>query len=80
MISLKILFELEFDNEDVYDDPFDSKEDKIKQSKLLIDELDPSRSRFPEFLKTRAHGFVLRSLELHILSFILGIKYPNLID
>ncbi|GJW94755.1 hypothetical protein Tco_0312779 [Tanacetum coccineum] len=29
------------DNDDVYDDPFDSKEDKIKESKLLIDELDP---------------------------------------
>nr|GEW95628.1 hypothetical protein [Tanacetum cinerariifolium] len=33
--------ELESDNDDVYDDPFDSKEDKIKESKLLIDELDP---------------------------------------
>ncbi|GKB62970.1 reverse transcriptase domain-containing protein, partial [Tanacetum coccineum] len=32
--------ELESDNDDVYDDPFDSKEDKIKESKLLIDELD----------------------------------------
>ncbi|GJX08996.1 reverse transcriptase domain-containing protein [Tanacetum coccineum] len=32
------------DNDDVYDDPFDSKEDKIKESKLLIDELDPPRS------------------------------------
>ncbi|GJZ87891.1 hypothetical protein Tco_0659673 [Tanacetum coccineum] len=30
------LVELEFDNDDVYDDPFDSKEDKIKESKLLI--------------------------------------------
>nr|GEW89082.1 reverse transcriptase domain-containing protein [Tanacetum cinerariifolium] len=30
--------------DDVYDDPFDSKEDKIKESKLLIDELDPFRS------------------------------------
>nr|GEW60531.1 reverse transcriptase domain-containing protein [Tanacetum cinerariifolium] len=38
------LVELEFDNDDVYDDPFDSKEDKIKESKILIDELDPSRS------------------------------------
>ncbi|GJS53239.1 hypothetical protein Tco_0626601 [Tanacetum coccineum] len=38
------LFELESDNDDVYDDPFDSKEDKIKESKLLIDELDPLRS------------------------------------
>nr|GEY44289.1 hypothetical protein [Tanacetum cinerariifolium] len=34
------LVELEFDNEYVYDDPFDSKEEKIKESKLLIDELD----------------------------------------
>nr|GEY58584.1 hypothetical protein [Tanacetum cinerariifolium] len=38
------LFELDFDNEYVYDDPFDCKEDKIKESKLLIDELDPPRS------------------------------------
>ncbi|GJU45619.1 reverse transcriptase domain-containing protein [Tanacetum coccineum] len=38
------LVELESDNDNVYDDPFDSKEDKIKESKLLIDELDPSRS------------------------------------
>ncbi|GJS31997.1 hypothetical protein Tco_0530379 [Tanacetum coccineum] len=34
----------------------------------------------PNFEASRAHGFVLRSLELHILSFILGIQYPNLID
>ncbi|GKD45019.1 hypothetical protein Tco_1269664 [Tanacetum coccineum] len=33
------LVELESDNDDVYDDPFDFKEDKIKESKLLIDEL-----------------------------------------
>nr|GEV01672.1 hypothetical protein [Tanacetum cinerariifolium] len=38
------LVEVESDNDDVYDDPFDSKEDKIKESKLLIDEIDPSRS------------------------------------
>nr|GEY11455.1 reverse transcriptase domain-containing protein [Tanacetum cinerariifolium] len=38
------LFEVEFDIEYVYDDPFDSKEDEIKESKLLIDELDPLRS------------------------------------
>nr|GEW68714.1 reverse transcriptase domain-containing protein [Tanacetum cinerariifolium] len=31
------LFKLESDNEYVYDDPFDSKEDKINESKLLID-------------------------------------------
>nr|GFA59267.1 hypothetical protein [Tanacetum cinerariifolium] len=38
------LVELESDNEYVYDDPFDSKEDKMKESKLLIDELDPPGS------------------------------------
>nr|GEY75962.1 hypothetical protein [Tanacetum cinerariifolium] len=38
------LFEVESDTEYVYDDPFDSKEDKIKESKRLIDELDPLRS------------------------------------
>nr|GEY55949.1 hypothetical protein [Tanacetum cinerariifolium] len=38
------LVELESDNDDVYDDPFDSKEDKIKESKLLIDKLDLFRS------------------------------------
>ncbi|GKG16675.1 hypothetical protein Tco_0361632, partial [Tanacetum coccineum] len=32
------------------------------------------------FEASRAHGFVLRSLELHILSFIMGIQYLNLID
>nr|GEV37727.1 reverse transcriptase domain-containing protein [Tanacetum cinerariifolium] len=32
--------EVESDNENVYNDPFDSKGEKIKESKLLIDELD----------------------------------------
>nr|GEY02522.1 reverse transcriptase domain-containing protein [Tanacetum cinerariifolium] len=34
------LFEVESDTENVYDDPFDSKGEKIKESKLLVDELD----------------------------------------
>nr|GEY58417.1 reverse transcriptase domain-containing protein [Tanacetum cinerariifolium] len=34
------IFEVESDTEYVYDDPFDSKRDKIKAFKLLIDELD----------------------------------------
>nr|GEW96861.1 hypothetical protein [Tanacetum cinerariifolium] len=38
------LFEVESKTEYVYDDPFDSKEDEIKEYKLLIDELDPLRS------------------------------------
>nr|GEW47516.1 reverse transcriptase domain-containing protein [Tanacetum cinerariifolium] len=37
------LFELESDNDDIYNDPFDSKGEKIKESKLLIDELDLPR-------------------------------------
>nr|GEZ80960.1 hypothetical protein [Tanacetum cinerariifolium] len=32
--------EVEFDTENVYDDPFDYKGEKIRESKLLIDELD----------------------------------------
>ncbi|GKB97715.1 reverse transcriptase domain-containing protein [Tanacetum coccineum] len=46
------LFDLETVNDNTYDDPFDYKEEKIKESKLLIDELDPPRSSdfllFPE--------------------------------
>ncbi|GJW43571.1 hypothetical protein Tco_0072370 [Tanacetum coccineum] len=34
------LFDLESVNDNTYDDPFDFKEEKIKESKLLIDELD----------------------------------------
>ncbi|GKE73449.1 hypothetical protein Tco_1535490, partial [Tanacetum coccineum] len=34
------LFDVETVNDDTYDDPFDSKEEKIKDSKILIDELD----------------------------------------
>nr|GFB51940.1 hypothetical protein [Tanacetum cinerariifolium] len=38
------LDELESDNDDAYNDPFDSKKEKINESKLLIDELDLPRS------------------------------------
>ncbi|GJS80497.1 hypothetical protein Tco_0730378 [Tanacetum coccineum] len=34
------LFDLETNNDDTYDDPSDSKEEKIKDSKILINELD----------------------------------------
>ncbi|GKE69894.1 hypothetical protein Tco_1527966 [Tanacetum coccineum] len=37
------LFDLETVNDNTYDDPFYSKEEKIKDSKILIDELDPPR-------------------------------------
>nr|GEZ82848.1 hypothetical protein [Tanacetum cinerariifolium] len=46
--------EVEFDTENVYDDPFDSNGEKIKESKLLIDELD-----FPyDFLPSEYDSFV----------------------
>nr|GEU57437.1 hypothetical protein [Tanacetum cinerariifolium] len=51
------IVKLESDNDDVYDDPFDSKEDKIKEYKLLIDELDPPRSS--DFLSSPAYDSVL---------------------
>nr|GFC42822.1 hypothetical protein [Tanacetum cinerariifolium] len=38
------LFEVESDTKYAYDDPFDSKGEKIKESKLLADELDLPRS------------------------------------
>ncbi|GJY31248.1 hypothetical protein Tco_0414743 [Tanacetum coccineum] len=34
----------------------------------------------PDYEASCARGFVLRSLELQVLSFIIGIQYPNLID
>nr|GFA74143.1 hypothetical protein [Tanacetum cinerariifolium] len=40
-------FEVESDTEYVYDDPFDSKGEKIKESKLLINELDLPRDFIP---------------------------------
>nr|GFA20347.1 hypothetical protein [Tanacetum cinerariifolium] len=38
------LDKFEFDTDDAYNDPFDSKEDKINESKFLIDELNLPRS------------------------------------
>nr|GEV23419.1 hypothetical protein [Tanacetum cinerariifolium] len=38
------LFEFESDTDDAYNDPFESKEEKINEFKLLIDELDLPRS------------------------------------
>ncbi|GJU67699.1 reverse transcriptase domain-containing protein [Tanacetum coccineum] len=52
------LFYLKTDNDEwgkiIYDDPFDSKENKIKVSKLLVDELDStgSSSFLPHFLES----------------------------
>nr|GEW32134.1 hypothetical protein [Tanacetum cinerariifolium] len=43
------LFEVKSDTENVYDDPFDSKGEKIKESKILIDELDLTCDFLPPF-------------------------------
>ncbi|GKA38808.1 hypothetical protein Tco_0731359 [Tanacetum coccineum] len=44
------LFDLESVNDNTYDDPFDFKEEKIKEAKHLIDELDlPGSSNFLPF-------------------------------
>ncbi|GKF04101.1 reverse transcriptase domain-containing protein, partial [Tanacetum coccineum] len=40
----------------------------------------PNFKDFPDCDDSRARGYVFHSLELHILSFILGIQYPNLFD
>ncbi|GJV01051.1 reverse transcriptase domain-containing protein [Tanacetum coccineum] len=46
-----------------------------------LSHLDKMLNGLPGFLKPLVLAvFVLRSQELHILSFILGIRYPNLID
>nr|GEX06555.1 hypothetical protein [Tanacetum cinerariifolium] len=53
--------EVESDAENLYDDPFDSKGEKIKECKLLIDELDLPcdflPSDIPGNVKTNAEGF-----------------------
>ncbi|GKB71579.1 hypothetical protein Tco_0932991 [Tanacetum coccineum] len=47
---------------------------------IPYEQLNPGDGIAPDFEASRARGFVLRSLELQILSFIMGIQYPNLID
>ncbi|GJR40996.1 reverse transcriptase domain-containing protein [Tanacetum coccineum] len=50
------LFDLETDNDDTYDDPFNSKEEKIKDSKILINELDLPGSS--DFLPSPERGLI----------------------
>ncbi|GJS65808.1 hypothetical protein Tco_0680372 [Tanacetum coccineum] len=53
----------------------------FSESPIMISGGDiPVLDDFLDCDDSRARGFVLRSLELQILSFILGIQYPNLID
>nr|GEZ77485.1 hypothetical protein [Tanacetum cinerariifolium] len=72
------LFKLESDNADVYDNPFDSKEDKIKESKLLIDELDPL-DKMISFLPPSITHFSLRIFQRLMLCLQLIMRTTYLI-
>ncbi|GJW93949.1 hypothetical protein Tco_0173621 [Tanacetum coccineum] len=50
----------------------------LHESPMLIHHDNTPNLDFPDCDDSRARGYVLHSLELHILSFILGIQYPNL--
>ncbi|GJS07970.1 hypothetical protein Tco_0364766 [Tanacetum coccineum] len=53
----------------------------LNESPMMIHgENTPNLGLSRIFKASRAHGFVLQSLELQILSFIWEIQYPNLID
>ncbi|GJU46414.1 hypothetical protein Tco_1203680 [Tanacetum coccineum] len=48
--------------------------------RVKLSDLKQALQNLPDFEDLVLAVFVLRSLELHILSFIMGIQYPNLID
>nr|GEX45140.1 reverse transcriptase domain-containing protein [Tanacetum cinerariifolium] len=60
--------DVEFDDDNVYDDPFDSNGEKIKESKLLIDELD-----LPKIIP-------MKSLRTHDSSLPISSKINSLLD
>ncbi|GJU78237.1 reverse transcriptase domain-containing protein [Tanacetum coccineum] len=76
------LFDLESVNDNTYDDPFDFKEEKIKESKILIDELDPPRSSdflpFPECGSVFYVDFSENVKKITNASLILEDLYPPL--
>ncbi|GJW80445.1 hypothetical protein Tco_0144420, partial [Tanacetum coccineum] len=64
-------------------------QDSVNKNKALVHTRNPIALSLvvlmvvyncPDFEASRAHGFLLRSLELQIFSFIWEIQYPNLID
>ncbi|GJU80829.1 hypothetical protein Tco_1283194 [Tanacetum coccineum] len=55
-------------------------ETKKKKSMTPRSKIAFSTSDFPDCEDSRARSFTLHPQEFHILSFILGIQYPNLID
>ncbi|GKA64805.1 hypothetical protein Tco_0764512 [Tanacetum coccineum] len=65
-------------NPPLYELPFHK---EVPGSETLLSFSIQKEERLPGFLKALVLAvFVLRSLELQILKFILGIQYPNLID
>nr|GFC45255.1 reverse transcriptase domain-containing protein [Tanacetum cinerariifolium] len=78
------LFEVESDTKNVYNDPFDSKGEKIKESKLLIEELDgdPEKFLIPcgfSELKCKALANLGASINLMPLSVLKKLGLPELI-
>nr|GEZ99505.1 hypothetical protein [Tanacetum cinerariifolium] len=60
---------VESDAENVYDDPFDSKGEKIKESKLLIDKLDlPWADNRPPMLEKNMYDSWKSRIELYMLN------------
>ncbi|GJW93529.1 reverse transcriptase domain-containing protein [Tanacetum coccineum] len=72
MNELNELRDLAYENSLIYKEKTKRTHDSKIKNRIFNDCSD--------FEASRSHGFVLRSLELHILSFIMGIQYPNLID
>nr|GEZ17404.1 reverse transcriptase domain-containing protein [Tanacetum cinerariifolium] len=73
--------EVKFDAENVYDDPFDSKGEKIKESKLLIDELDlPCDFLLSEYdsLVSQDFSSIPRNVKTHTEGFYLQSSFPQL--
>ncbi|GJV77322.1 hypothetical protein Tco_1508906 [Tanacetum coccineum] len=59
--------------------PVEDSDSLMEEIDIFLDGDDPQYTGIiPDCDDSRARGYVLHSLELHILSFILGIQYPNL--
>ncbi|GJT97086.1 reverse transcriptase domain-containing protein [Tanacetum coccineum] len=78
------LLDLKTINDNTYDDPFDSREDKIKESKLLIDELDlPGSSDFlpsPKFTNLATPEKNVKKIAISNASLILEDFNPPLYE
>ncbi|GKA98398.1 reverse transcriptase domain-containing protein [Tanacetum coccineum] len=71
------LFDHETDNDNVYDDLFDFKEEKIKESKLLIDELDLPESSDFFFSRVFNPGILIHENLFQVTNFATPDKNAN---